>query len=643
MASSASVKRSTKMVDFLRYFLTPLVLVFTTYAGTAFAAPAPPISLYVDTTDIARGLFHSELAIPVRPGPLTLVYPKWIPGYHAPVGPLNNIVRLKMSDNGRPIEWKRDPVDMFAFHLVVPAGVSVLHVDMDVVAPRRPNADLGASTARLFVLEWNEVVLYPQGTATDEVFTRAQIRLPAEWKFGCSMSPVRSENGLTQFPPVSLTTLVDSPLLSGKYFRTLELSSRSTPPVFIDIAADVPEALDVSSEWEARLRRLITEARALFGGFHFEQYHFLLALSDEVGNDGIEHHQSSDNRVGARLFSDEALRLTYGYLLPHEFAHSWNGKYRRPLGDAQRDFQEPQAGDLLWVYEGLTRYLNWVLAARSGLFTPQEARDYVALLAAEMDHRSGREWRSLQDTAVSAQLLYAAPDQWQSLRRSVDYYDESLFIWLEADTMIRRKTRGQRSLDDFCRAFFGLRNVPPAVDTYVLEDVTTSLNSIARYDWKTFFVTRLNATGTDRVPLEGLTASGWTLAYGDAAGSVQAARDEVHHTVEERFSLGFLTHEDGTIVDVVRDSPAWTAGLGPGMKLLTVDQRQWSPRVLHDAIAADRNSSVPMRLSVQNGSVTFAAAIDDHTGASYPRLEQNANPDLMFEILRPRTTVSATP
>jgi len=297
----------------------------------------------------------------------------------------------------------------------------------------------------------------------------------------------------------------------------------------------------------------------------------------------------------------------------------------------------------LWVYEGLTRYLNWVLAARSGLFTPQEARDYAALLAAEMDHRSGREWRSLQDTAVSAQILYPAPDQWQSLRRSVDYYDESLFIWLEADTIIRRKTHGQRSLDDFCRVFFGLRNVPPAADTYLLEDVTTALNSIARYDWKTFFVTRLNATGTDRAPLEGLTSSGWTLAYGDAAGSVQAARDEVHHTVEERFSLGFLAQEDGTIVDVVRDSPAWKAGLGPGMKLLTVDQRRWSPQVLRDAIAADRNSSVPISLSVQNGSVIFTTAIEDHSGLRYPQLEQNANPDLMSEILRPRTTVSATP
>jgi predicted metalloprotease with PDZ domain len=617
------------------------VLVFITCGQTVFAAPAQPISLFVDATDISRGLFHSELAIPVQPGPLTLVYPKWIPGYHAPVGPLNNIVRLKISHNGQPIEWTRDPVDMFAFHLVVPVGVSVLHVAMDVVAPRRPNADLGASTARLFVLEWNEVVLYPQGAATDKVLTRAQIRLPLGWKFACSMSPIRTENGVVEFRQVSLTTLVDSPLLSGEYFRTLALTS--TPPVFVDIAADVPGALDVTLEWEAWLRRLIAEARALFGGFHFDQYRFLLALSDELGNDGIEHQQSSDNRVGARLFCDEALRLSYGYLLPHEFVHSWNGKYRRPLGLAKRNFQEPQVGDLLWVYEGLTRYLNWVLAARSGIFTPQEARDYVALLAALMDHRSGREWRTLEDTAVSAQLLYGAPEQWQSLRRSMDYYDESLLIWLEADTIIRQKTQGQRSLDDFCRAFFGPQSVPVATDPYVLGDVTTALAVVAPYDWKTFFVTRLNASGTDRVPLEGLTSSGWTLAYGDSAGSVQAARDEIHRTVEERFSLGFLSQEDGTVLDVVRDSPAWKAGLGPGMKLLTVNQRRWSPQVFRDAIAADHNSSIPINLSVQNGLVTFPVAINDHTGASYPRLERNANPDLISEILRPRITTGATP
>ena len=290
--------------------LTLLAPLLSASAGTAFAAVPAPISLYVDATDVVRGLFHSELDIPVKPGPFTLVYPKWPPSYHAPFGPLNTIVRLKMSSEGRPIEWKRDLLDMFAFHLVVPPGVSTLHVVMDVVAPRRPTADLGASTAHLFVLEWNSVLLYPQGVATDEVLTRTLLRIPIDWKLGCALSPVRSENGLTEFPQVSLTTLVDSPLIAGKYFRTLELNAGSKQPVVMDIAADTPESLEVNAAWEERLHRLINESAALFDGFRFEQYHFLLALSDELGNDGIEHRRSSDNRLGAGLFSDESLRLS---------------------------------------------------------------------------------------------------------------------------------------------------------------------------------------------------------------------------------------------------------------------------------------------------------------------------------------------
>ena len=316
---------------------------------------------------------------------------------------------------------------------------------------------------------------------------------------------------------------------------------------------------------------------------------------------------------------------------------------RRPAGLAKRNFQEPQTGELLWVYEGLTRYLNWILAARSGILTLSEARDYAALLAAQTAYRSGREWRTLEDTAVSAQLLIFAPGQWQSLRRAMDYYDESLFLWLEADTIIRRKTEGKRSLDDFCRAFFGMPSTFPPVKTYVFKDVITELNSVTPYDWETFFRARLNATGIGRAPLDGLVASGWDLSYGSSAGSVQAARDEIHQTIEARFSWGVLLQSDGTIVDVVRDSAAWKAGLGPDMKVVSVNQRPWSPQVLRDAIAADQGSSVPTDWSIQNGSLTFQAKIDDHRGARYPRLERNASPDLMSDILRPRANTGLMP
>ena len=616
-----------------RRLLLLCVALLVALPGWRTASAQQIVTLSVDATDIRRKLFHSELAIPVRAGPLTLVYPKWIPGYHAPVGMLNNIVRLKMMASGQPLEWKRDLVDMFAFHVVVPDKVSVLDITMDVVAPTRPQVDLGSATAQLFVLEWNTVVLYPEQSATDEVRVRAQIRLPQGWQHGCAIAPVRTEDDTVEFPPVSLTTLVDSPLLSGKFFRTLKLTSDSAPPVFLELAAETPEALHLSPEWETRFRRLVTEGGALFGGYPYPQYHFQLALSNELGDDGIEHSQSSDNRMGVRLFTDDAYRLAYAYLLPHEYVHAWNGKYRRPVGLTKRNFQEAQTGELLWVYEGLTRYLNWVLAARSGIFSLQEARDYAALLAAQVDHRSGREWRSLQDTAISAQLIYFAPSEWQSLRRALDYYDESLFLWLQVDTIIRRETHHSRSLDDFCRVFFASARHTSGVKIYTFEDVVAALNSVLAYDWATFFKTALNSTGTDPSPLDGLLASGWSLAYGHVANSVQSARDEITHRVEERFSLGLLLQSDGTIVDVVRDSPAWNAGLGPGMKLMRVDQRPWSSTVLREALAADRDSSSPLRFSVQNGSLTFQADIRAPLGLMDPQLEHNNNPDVITEIL----------
>src|SRR5581483_5423345 len=340
-------------------------------------------------------------------------------------------------------------------------------------------------------------------------------------------------------------------------------------------------------------------------------------------------------------FSNEANRLAYGYLLPHEYVHSWNGKYRIPAGIVKPNFQEPQTTELLWVYEGLTRYLNWVLAARSGILTWQEARDYVALLAAQTAHRSGREWRSLQDTAVSTNMMIEAADQWQSLRRGADYYDESLLVWLEADTIIRRTTQGRRSLDDFCRAFFGFPKDTPYIRPYTFDDLVQVVNSIAPYDWKAFFEKRLNATGLEPAPLDGLFASGWDLAYKSTPGSVQAARDEIHHTVEERFSLGLLLREDGTIIDVVRDSAAWNAGLGPDMKVLKVNQHPWSPQALRDAIIADSTSMTPLSLVVQNGSQTSLRNLDDHRGARYPHLERNTAQDLMGDILK--STIAQVP
>ncbi len=548
---------------------------------------------------------------------------------------IDNVLRLRMSANGQPVEWKRDPVDMFAFHVVVPEGAKVLNVAMDVVAPGQ-RSDLNAATAELFVLDWYTLVLYPQGANVREMPVDAAIRLPDGWKSASALKTAGSADGIFKFAPVSLWTLLDSPVLAGRNFRSLELRSASAPPMFVDVAGDSTEVTEVPPEWRERFRRLVAEAGALFGGYPYASYHFQIALSDEVGNDGLEHRESTDLRMSSRSFLDSANRLSWGYLVPHEYAHAWNGLYRIPAGLVRRDFQEPQTTELLWVYEGLTRYLNWVLAARSGILTTEEARDYVAVLAAQVAHRSGREWRSLQDTAVSAGILNDALDQWQSLRRGTDYYDESLFIWLEADSIIRRVTNGKRSMDDFCRAFFATNGRQGRIAPYSFDEVAATLNAVAPYAWKAFLRARLDTLGPDRAPLDGLAASGWDLVYGDIPNLVQVARDKVRHTVEERFSLGLLLADDGTVIDVVRDSAAWKAGLGPYMKVLAINGQPWSPQNLNQAIGAGDSTG---QLTVRNGSRTWEAEMNAQE--SYPKLKRNGNMDTLSEILKPISSLAA--
>ena len=620
--------------------LPALLLLATAVFPTACSADSrPPLALYVDASDGERRLLHAEVVIPVHPGHITLVYPRWgIPTYEAPAATIDNMVRLKMSGNGRPIEWKRDTVDFFAFHVVVPDDVRALNVAMDVIAPAQ-RSDFNAATGQLVIVDWYTLLLYPQDAAANDLPVKARLRLPTAWNHACALASIIDADGAIEYPATSLATLVDSPVLAGKFFKTVQIASGSKKPVFVDIAADASDAANLPAEWQDRISRVVDESGALFGGYPYENYRFLVALSERVGNDGLEHRESADLRFSVRAFRDEANRLAYGYLLPHEYVHAWNGKFMIPAGLVRRNFQLPQTTELLWVYEGLTRYLNWVLAARSGILTLEEAHDYAALLAAKTSHRSGREWRSLQDTAVSAGILNDAPDQWESLRRGSDYYDEALLMWLEVDTTIRRLTNGSRSLDDFCRAFFGPPQAPPRVKSYTFDDVVSALNGITAYDWRTLLQTRLNATGTDRAPLDGLVVSGWNLVYGSLPGSIQAARDTINRTIEERFSLGLLLQDDGTIIDVVRESPAWHAGLGPGMKLLKVNERLWSAESLRESIAADTGTAPALRLSVQNGAETMTVHIDDHGGARYPHLERNGNPDLMGAILTPRSAL----
>jgi predicted metalloprotease with PDZ domain len=617
-------------------------------APPARAASPSPIRIRVDATEAPRGILHARLEIPVRPGPVTLVYPKWIPGEHGPTGPLVGLAGIKITAAGRTVAWERDLVDMHAFHCRVPPGASLLDVTLDFLFPR-PGGDswVASSTAQLLTLNWNQVVLYPAGRAVDEIPVVAWLQLPAGWRYGTALQTVKLDSALIQFAPVSLATLVDSPVLAGAHFRRVDVSPAGGPPSAVDLACDSEAGLAAGPELIAGWKQLVAEGGALFGARHYRHYDFLVSLSDHLMHDGLEHHESSDNRMPERALVDDDLRLANSGLLPHEFAHSWNGKYRRPAGLLSPDFQQPMKTDLLWMYEGLTSYLGFVLTARSGLASPERAREDLAYAAGWLDKRAGRTWRPLQDTADEAQVLYGAPRAWESWRRGVDFYEEGVLIWLEADVLIRQRTGGKRSLDDFCRAFFGASGGArtrgervggaPAVVPYTLDDLVKALGQVAPHDWRAFFAARLRST-SPRPPLGGLEGSGWRLVWADTLNpTLRAAEKDEEHT-DLRYSIGVLLDQDGTIADVVPGSVAADAGLGPGMKPLAVNGMRFSIDRLREALREGKNGTAPLELLAENGESVRAYRLDWHGGELYPALARDpAKPDLLAEILKPLT------
>jgi len=603
------------------------------------AASSRPVTLEVDAREAPKRLFHARLSIPAGPGTLKLYYPKWVPGEHGPTGPITDLAGLKFSAGGKPISWRRDDVDMWAFSCEVPPGADAVEVSLDYLSPADTSGfSSGASaTAQLAVVSWNTLLLYPETKTTDDVLFAASLRLPPGWKHGTSLAVSRESGDKVEFAPASLTMLVDSPVLVGRHFKTVSLADN--PPTRLNIAADSEAALELAPDHRARFQALVAETGPLFGARHYRHYDFLLTLSDHTAHFGLEHHESSDDRVAERSLVDDDKKKMLAGLLPHEMTHSWNGKYRRPAGLATPTYQEPMKGELLWIYEGLTEYLGQVLTARSGLLSAEQYREALALTAASMDLQGGRAWRPLSDTAVAAQLLYNARSDWAAWRRGTDFYPESELLWLEADTIIRRQTKGTKSLDDFCRAFLGGDSGVLRVVPYTFEEVVGELNRVAPYDWKGFWAARVSAV-TPRAPVSGIENAGWKLTYGPQRPDMLRASDEVNRTTDERFSIGILVADDGTIPDVVPDSPSSRAGIAPGARLTAVNGRRYSKEVLREAIQAT-TSGGKLELLVENSEFFETYRIDYTGGLRYPALERAKEaPDLLSQIIAPRAAAA---
>jgi predicted metalloprotease with PDZ domain len=607
-------------------------------AAGAAAQTATSITLSLDASQAAQRILHVHSEIPVSPGPLTLLYPKWIPGEHGPTGPLANFVDLHLSAGGKEIAWERDPVEMYALHVTIPPGATRLSTQADFLYPGESgNFTSGpGATDFLAVISWNSVALYPQGPSAEAIRVTPSLRLPAGWSFATALVKEGEEGGAVRFAPVSLTTLIDSPVLTGTNMVDLDLGEHAGVRHHLSIAADRAADLADAGSLSAPMSRLVDEALALFGARHYNSYHWLLTLSDHVEHFGLEHHESSDDRTDEETLVKEASKRPLASLLAHEFVHSWNGKHRRPEGLLSPDYLRPMRGALLWVYEGLTEHLGLVLPARAGLWTPEYYREQVAAIAAGLDTETGRDWRPLSDTAVAAQILYGSPGDGRARRRSTDFYEESIFLWLDVDTLLRERSQGRVTLDDFCHRFHGGANSGPTVIPYTREDVVKTLNDLVPYDWQGLLASHLDRV-QPRLPMQGLERSGWRLAYNDQPNQAIADNEARRENHDWRFSLGFAVSKEDTTGDVLPDSPAGRAGMVAGEKVLGVGGHVYSPRAMETALAEAKGGKAPIEIIAADGDAIRIYRLDYHGGPRYPHLERiDGRPDVLAEILRAR-------
>jgi predicted metalloprotease with PDZ domain len=591
---------------------------------------AQNISLTVDATKTQNKILHAHLVIPVKPGPLTLYFPKWIPGEHGPDGPIADLTGLKFEGSGKVIPWQRDRLDTFTFHVDISEGVTSLEANYDCIEP-----DGASATDKLMVLEWNQVVLYPAGSTSDKLIYDAKLILPEGWKFGSSL-PIAGQSGNEiTFKPISLELLVDSPVDAGQYYRNVDITPPGEPIHHeLDLVADSEDALNISDKDKKAMTDLVAESGKLFGARHYRDYHFLLALSDHVAHFGLEHHESNDSRLPERVLLGPGSGMSLGGLLAHEFAHSWNGKFRRPEDLTTSDFEKPMETDLLWGYEGLTDYVGPMLAARSGLWTPDQYHEYLASIAASLGPgRPGRTWRPLQDTATGEPGLGFARG-WMNWRRGTDYYDEGDLLWLEAATIIHQQTNGQKSIDDFCHAFHGGPNNGPQVKTYTFDQLMESLNAIAPYDWAAFFRKRLDSTAKEE-PAGGIESGGWKVVYNDKQPKLEGRRGNFG----EVYSIGLQVGQDGTVSDSIVGSPAFEAGVSSQMKIIGVNGRVFTPELLNDAVKDSKDSSKPITLLVVVDDYYRTATINYHDGPRYPHLvREEGKPDYLDELIKARAS-----
>jgi predicted metalloprotease with PDZ domain len=604
-------------------------------------APASnPMTITLDERTAPRGLAYTHMTIPVAPGPFTLVYPQWIPGEHGPTGPLNDLSELRISANGQPIEWQRDQVDMYAFHIVVPAGASTVNVDFTVLLNHPNNfVDGQLATRDVMVGNWNRYLLYQRNIDNTKYFVRASLILPPSWDYASAL-PVASRSGnRIDFKTVTLETLVDSPTDSGRYYRHILTWSGAGAKSYLDAFADHPEDLDFSKALIAEYKCVTPEALALYGGRHWNEYHSELTLSDLIPVQGIEHHQSSDDRAPDAFMTDPANQMDGGDLLTHEFSHSWNGKYRRPFDLQQPNFNlpYPEHTELIWQYEGMNQYMGDLLAFRCGIKgKASDYPEYFASIYAYLVSEPGRNTTPIIDLTTGAPYFYVADGDYGSLRRNAypDFYLEGELIWLDADTIIRQLTKGKKSIDDYVKVFAGGTSSPRVV-TYTRADIEHYLGEVAPYDWHAFFE-RYVYSVSPQPPTDEIERAGYRYVLNDTPNAYQANFEKVHKTIVSWLDVGLNLDPDGNVSDVREDSPAWNAGMGVGMQIVAIDGREFTPDAWRAAVKATSSRFAPIVLLVKHADHYQDVTLSYRGGLKYPHLVRiKGTFDMLGDIVRP--------
>jgi predicted metalloprotease with PDZ domain len=603
----------------------------TPYLGT--------VSLQVDASDTVQGIFRAHETIPVKAGALTLLYPQWIPGDHSPTGPISMLAGLQITANGKRIAWKRDEYNVYAFHLDVPDGVSNIDVSFQYLSGRTDNEGFEI-TDRMMDMEWSKMVLYPADYFSRDITFAPSVTLAHGWQLGTALETASQSGDVVTFRPVTLNNLVDSPIYAGLYFKRVDLNPGGDAPVHLDIVADAPKYLEMTSEQLKVHRALVTQAVKLFGSHHYDHYDFLFSLSDQLGGNGTEHHQSSENGLGADYFTAWSDSAPDRDLLAHEYTHSWNGKFRRPVDLWTPNFNVPMGDSLLWVYEGQTQYWGFVLTARSGMWNAQQFRDAVAMDVANYErNRVGFQWRTLEDTTNDATAARRSSLPYRSWQMSEDYYSGGQMMWFAVDAKIRSLTHDHKSLDDFAHAFFGVDNGSYVTKTYTFDDVVSALNGVAPYDWASFLHTHVDELNPPFA--SDFEATGWKLVYTDKESEYEKQYNDrpqsSRHLYNFAWSIGLTMTDKGEVNDVRWNGPAFKAGVSTGATVVAVNGQDYSSDVLKSAITAAKGSSTPIQLLLKYQGGFRTVPVDYHDGLQYPHLVRvEGTPDYLSEIGAPR-------